>query len=155
MYNCSAQKWHQVTQHWHQQCLVIFFLCQVKKKNNNENRASSQPLKNLFSCKVLFVGIFLVGQITVFVMKDFLIHTHDLIFFSIGLRFCFFCFVPILPSRAYPAVIAPSSEILVECQLSKLFNFYHFLPWIVPFVEFSQETLVQSMDEGQGSLSIQ
>lgn len=72
--------------------LFFFFcLCQVKNKNNNDNRASFQPLKYLFSHKVLFVVIFLFGQIiTVCVIKDFLIQTHDPIFFSHQTEVLFF-----------------------------------------------------------------
>lgn len=54
----------------------------------------------------------------------------------------FFSFIPILPSPgAYPAVITPSSEILVEHQLSRLFIIHDFLPWIVSFVKLNRGTL--------------
>lgn len=89
--------------------VLFFFVCQVKKII-----MITEPLLkhwNLFSCNILFVGKFLFGKIiTVFGMKHLLIYTHDPHLFSpLNWGFIFFCFVPI--PRAYPAVIAPSSEI--------------------------------------------
>lgn len=127
----------------------FFFYARLKIKNNG-NRASPQPLKYL-----LFLWSLICRQILISAdnhslwNEKKLIHIYDPNFFFHWIEVSVFLFF------FFSAVITPSSEIFVECQLSRLFKIYHFLPWIVSFIEFVWESLAQSVDEGQGSLGIQ